>query len=473
MNIAKYTATTLGVTVALAATPVFAQTYYPNYYGTAETASCTILTSNLSFSSRGEEVKTLQRFLVAQNYPGGGTWMITGYYGQATTQAVRNFQMQSGLSITGSVNAATRSAIQINSCGGTYGYQYDYTYNTYPYTTHPSTYTYSYPYSTTPYYYTGCQYYNYHNCQPQSDNVFITYLTPNSGAVGTDVTVYGYGFGAEGNTVHFGNGIIANLRSLDGRALSFKVPNQIAGYGVQPIQLTTYNVYVTNRDGQNSNTKQFTVTALAHTGLKPTVTSISGPNSMNTGTQGTWTITVNAPSNSYVTMNASWGDENFYNYTAQQSTQSLYVSGSQTFTFTHTYNYTGTYNPTFTVSNTAGSNVSSASVHVTGSGTPGSGQTALNSLSPTQGQKGTLIVLTGSGFSATDNTVRFGIGGSRNIPSVGGTVIYYTVPHYVSVCDLIVGPCASPVTQITNGTYPVYVTNSSGTTQTHNFSVVQ
>jgi peptidoglycan hydrolase-like protein with peptidoglycan-binding domain len=469
MNITKYTAITLGVIVALAATPVFAQTYYPNYYGTTATASCTILTSNLSLGSRGEEVKTLQRFLVAQNYPGGGSWMITGYYGQATTQAVRNFQMQSGLSITGSVDAATRSAIQINSCGGTYGYQYDYTYNTYPYT-YPSTYT--DPYSTTSYY-TGCQYYSYYNCKPQSDNVSITYLTPNTGAVGTNVTVYGYGFSAEGNTVHFGNGIIANLRSFDGRSLSFKVPSQLSGYGVQPIQLTTYNVYVTNRDDQNSNMKQFTVTALANVGSKPTVTSISGSNSINTGTQGTWTITVNAPVNSYVTMNVSWGDENFYNYTAQQSAQSLYVSGLQTFTFTHTYNYAGTYNPTFTVSNTAGSNVSSASVQVTGSGTPGSGQTVLNSLSPIQGQKGSLLVLIGSGFSATDNTVHFGIGGSRNIQSVGGTTMYYTVPHYVSPCDLIVGPCASPVTQITNGTYPVYVTNASGTTQTQNFTVVQ
>jgi len=489
MNTAKYVALVLGVVVALAAAPVFAQTYYPNYYGTASAGSCIVLTKNLSISSRDSEVSTLQNFLVAQNYPGGGSWMITGYFGKATAQAVRNFQQQTGLPVTGSVDSATRTAIQSRSCGGTYGNQYDYTYNTYPSNTYPydysyNTYQYNYPYtypysypsysSTVPTNYPVCDGGgNYYNCQPQSSTVYINYLNPNSGAVGSTVTVYGYGFSSEGNTVHFGNGIITDLRSYDGRLLSFTVPTQLSGYGTQSTQLTTYNVYVSDQQGRNSNVTQYTVTSLANVSIRPTLTSVSGPNTLTAGTQGTWTVSVNAPANSYVTVNVSWGDENIYNYTAQQTSQQLYVYGSQTFTFTHTYYNSGTYAPMFTASNTAGSNASSASVQVVASGST-SGQAYLNSLSPVQGQKGTLVVLNGSGFTATDNVVHFGIGGLRNVNSTNGTTIYYTIPQYVSPCDFVVGSgCMAPAIQVTSGTYPIYVTNANGTTQTLNFAVVQ
>jgi peptidoglycan hydrolase-like protein with peptidoglycan-binding domain len=60
-----------------------AQTYYSGSCGTTYTRDLTV-------GSRGSDVTSLQSFLVAQNYPGGGSWMITGYYGQATAAAVRN-----------------------------------------------------------------------------------------------------------------------------------------------------------------------------------------------------------------------------------------------------------------------------------------------------------------------------------------------------------------------------------------------
>ncbi|MBI4068081.1 peptidoglycan-binding protein [Candidatus Kaiserbacteria bacterium] len=343
--------------VLLTAVPAFAQVYYPNY---ASSATCTMLTRDLSVGLRNSEVLTLQRFLVAQNYPGGGNWMLTGYFGRATEQAVRNFQQQVGIYMTGIVDVATRSAIQNASCGGYTYPNYNYNYNnTYPYT--------NYTYPTYPNY-SGCQYYN---CQSQSDALSITYVTPNSGAVGSVVTVYGYGFSTEGNAVHLGNGIIANLSSFDGRSLSFTVPAQLSGYGTQMTQLMTYNLYVTNQLGQNSNVTQFIVTSL------------------------------------------------------------------------------------------------------TGSGTS-QGLVTLNTLSPGQGQKGTQIQLIGSGFSANDNSVHFGIGGLRNVSSVNGTTIYYTIPQYVSTCDLIVGSgCAAPATKVVAGSYAVYVTNGNGSTQALNFTVIQ
>jgi len=137
-----------------------AQTYYSNYtpsYSYAPYNSygsgCVSLTSNLSYGSQGGEVSQLQQFLVNQGYPGGGSWMVTGYFGDATIQAVRYFQQMVGVPVTGYVDAATRSAIQNRSClsgqSGGYGSPYSYgygSYNYYPYSYTPS---YSYPsYST-------------------------------------------------------------------------------------------------------------------------------------------------------------------------------------------------------------------------------------------------------------------------------------------------------------------------------------
>src|SRR3989344_5871162 len=99
--------------------PAYNTQTYPSTYvanplsiGTISTftnsfANCTILTSNLSYGMRNPQVRELQRFLVSLNFPGGGSWMITGYFGPATRQAVRNFQQQSGLAVSGYVDAST------------------------------------------------------------------------------------------------------------------------------------------------------------------------------------------------------------------------------------------------------------------------------------------------------------------------------------------------------------------------------
>ena len=115
----------------LFASSAFAQSY---------TGSCITLTQDLTVGARSSDVLPLQNFLVNQNYPGGGSWMLTGYVGQATAQALRNFQSQQGLQTTGALDVATRSAISRVSCGGNYSSSYgaNNTYNdayAYPYTT--------------------------------------------------------------------------------------------------------------------------------------------------------------------------------------------------------------------------------------------------------------------------------------------------------------------------------------------------
>ena len=86
---------------------------------------------------------------------------------------------------------------------------------------------------------------------------------------------------------------------------------------------------------------------------------------------------------------------------------------------------------------------------------------------------GRKIVLQGTNFSATDNTVRFGIGGTQHVPSQNGTTIYYTVPSYVSPCDVAPagGLCAQNIQQVMPGSIQISVSNSNGATSPLYFTV--
>lgn len=546
---------------------------------------CINLTSDLSIGLRGAQVTNLQNFLVAQNYPGGGSWMVTGYFGQATAAAVRVFQQNHGLAATGRVDSATRSAINNASCGylsasavvtNPFSYNYNYT-NTYPYN-YNNTYSYNFPYTypyggtlsitsmsrntgvpgdsvtlygvgfdpvnntvyfgtqavsgipsangasltfTVPTYYGyaanqsvqlyvsnsrgtsnsmsftlypyGTSYYPYNqypynqntcgtypysygscgcgifgtNC-PNTGVPTISFLNPNSGAVGTLVTVFGSGFSTTGNSAHFGNGLMANLNSPDGRSVSFTVPSQLTGFGTQPVVVGTYNVSVTNASGVTSNALLFTVTSTA-SGIAPSITNVNGPTTLALGVQGTWTLQVNNPGGSYLTVSVNWGDSSIYGYAASVP-QTVYTQGQTTLTFTHTYYAGGTYTPTLTASNSSGQQ-NSASASVLVSGMSGVGTITLSYLAPTFGHVGTQVVLSGTGFSTYDNTVRFGVGGTQHLPSINGTTIYYTIPAFVSPCDLISYGCGAPATQVMPGSYPIYITNSNGTSNTLSFQV--
>ena len=157
---------TAGVaTVLLFAGQAAAQTYHPTYQQSS--ATCVNITRDLFVGSRGTDVSSLQTFLVAQNYPGSGSWMVTGYFGEATKAAVRNFQSSRGISMTGVVDAATRAALA--NCSGQYGYPYQ-SYDPYSYFTQPFPNTY------------------YNNPNPYY-GVQLTYLSPTTATPGSQVTV--------------------------------------------------------------------------------------------------------------------------------------------------------------------------------------------------------------------------------------------------------------------------------------------
>jgi peptidoglycan hydrolase-like protein with peptidoglycan-binding domain len=299
----------------------------------------------------------------------------------------------------------------------------------------------------------------------------VTSLSPDNGAVGSSVTVYGTGFSTTGNTVHFGSGIITNIGSNDGRAISFIVPSQLIGYSGQSVGLGVYPVSVSNSSGYTSNVLTYTVTALGGSNV-PSIGTVSGPNTLSTGVAGTWSLAVNAGNSTYTSVSVRWGDEGTYGY-ATVAPQTTYITGTQTFTFSHTYVTSGTYTVTFTVTNLNGkSATASATVVVSGTG---SGQVTLSSVTPNSGRVGTQVILQGNGFTTYDNTVHFGIGGTQHLISQNGTQIYFTIPAYLSPCDVATPStyCAQYAQQVTPGTYQMYVTNSLGQTNQTTFTVTQ
>ena len=553
----------LVVVAIFSASTASAQTYMSGQYGTnyyygspnqlpypsmqPYQGACIKTYSNLSFGLRGSEVRQLQTFLVSRNYPGGGNWMITGYFGRATEGAVKVFQQQQGLQITGWVDANTRAAIQRAGCGPSgQGYNYPTPYpNPIPCPLYQNNYN-------TPYAqgYGGTQYNNYNNWYNNSSynypcptyGVQITSLSTYTGAPGTSVTVYGTGFDAVNNNVYFDGFTLPNIPSYNGTSITFTIPTLAANNN-------SVQVYVVNVRG-TSNSMSFTVSnngcstypynndnccyntgyysgynnnnccysgqyqygssgnynnnccqntyGMAYQynynccnnyntgynnnnccgysggynyncGQAPTISSVNGPTSLSVGAQGTWTLTIHNPSNSYVTTSVNWGDTG-YGYVNAAAPQSTYVQGTQTLSFTHTYNTAGTYTITFTVTNSSGQSNTSSQTIIVGGGY--STTVTLSSVVPSSSARGTVVTLNGSGFTANDNVVHFGIGGLRYVPSTNsGTQIMYTIPYFVSTCDLIGTGCAGPTQQVVNGPYQIYVTNGYGTSQSLTITV--
>lgn len=240
-----------------------------------------------------------------------------------------------------------------------------------------------------------------------------------------------------------------------------------------------YNLYPIT-GGVGPLTRQQILTVCADTSGYPNqngyvqITGVQGPNTLAVNQQGTWTVTTNSPSNSYVNVSVQWGDQNTYPYA--YSNQTSYVNNQNT--FTHSYSYPGTYTAIFTATDNNGhSNSASATVVVGGSGNNCGynycGAPTITSISQTQGPVGTQITITGTGFTSS-NVVHFGVGGSMSVPSYNnGTTIYYTIPSSVSACDVIqtFAVCTMMVQQVTAGSYPIYVSNANGQTSTVYFTV--
>lgn len=326
----RYVLISAMVGVLFSGSAVYAQVY--------SNPACVTANRDLSVGSRGADVSSLQQFLVAQNYPGGGSWMVTGYFGAATRVALMNFQTTRGLFASGFLDAQTRAAIA-RSCSPSFSYAPTNSYAPFV-----------------------------------QGAVSLSFLSVSTGQVGTTVTAYGSGFDPLYNSVYLGSSQIANNVPSNGTSLSFTIPASITPActalgcysGSQYIAPGTYQVYVSSARGV-SGRLPFTVTG----GL-------------------------------FGCAYGTFGCGSFGNY-----------------------------------------------------GNFGLFAPSISSITPTAGAVGTNVTVFGSGFSARNNSVRFGSGVISGLYSLDGSSLSFTVPSTLT---------GFGSQTLVPGTYSVSVTNEFGAT---------
>ena len=199
----------------------------------------------------------------------------------------------------------------------------------------------------------------------------------------------------------------------------------------------------------------------------PSISSISGPVSLNVNQQGSWTVIASSANitGANLTYSVDWGDYPSYYYGATAPS-----SFQQSATFTHIYAQAGTYRPKFKVTNTLGQ-TAETTITVVVSYQNNYTYPSISSISPVSGPVNTSVTIYGSGFSSNGNSVKFGSGYINNIYS-NGSQITFAVPEGMSPCPPQAQVCSMSFIQVVPGSYPVSVLNTNGSTSNSlNFTV--
>ena len=99
---------------------------------------------------------------------------------------------------------------------------------------------------------------------------------------------------------------------------------------------------------------------------------------------------------------------------------------------------------------------------------------SISQVTPVGGHVGGEVTITGSGFSPTGNTVKFGPGYLRNLTSEDGATLRFVVPDGLDLCAPDApGPCPGSYPQLTPGKYAVAVMTPGGTSNSVTFTVTR
>lgn len=82
----------------------------------------------------------------------------------------------------------------------------------------------------------------------------------------------------------------------------------------------------------------------------------------------------------------------------------------------------------------------------------------MTKITPASGPVGTQVTITGSGFAARGNTVKFGTGYVKNLDSADGTTLRFTIPEGLDLCEPnSLRPCPGAYPAVGPGDYAVTV----------------
>ncbi len=104
--------------------------------------------------------------------------------------------------------------------------------------------------------------------------------------------------------------------------------------------------------------------------------------------------------------------------------------------------------------------------------TPTGPAPVLTKVSPTSAAIGDTITITGTGFTATGNTVKLGSGYTAALNSSTTTTLTFTVPSALGVCAPTAQACVALALTVSPGATTLAVLNSNGTSNELAFTVV-
>ena len=280
---------------------------------------------------------------------------------------------------------------------------------------------------------------------PKAAAPVVTSINPVSGFAGSYATVYGLGFTSDSNSVYMTKdgiklNVVSNILSTNGDRIAIRIPTSF-NPGI-------YTVSVENNNGASNNTVLFEVRA-------PVVDPIAYVSVSSLYSPEVWEM----------------GSEHTINWTSlavNNVNVKLYQNGVEFQTLaTNITNY-GTYTITVPNTVTVGNHYA---IRVIDSLTGTYGQTVsyfmlpspiapvIQSIDPIAGSVGTIVTVTGTGFTTdTANTISFGTGSSffsEYKISTDGRTLSYIIPSVLP------------------GTYLIYVGNRNGQSQAMYFRVTQ
>jgi len=324
----------------------------------------------------------------------------------------------------------------------------------------------------------------------------INYLSPNSGPIGSMVTIVGSGFLSE-DKLSFGNSSLGSqtgtVSSADGKTIIFTIPSEIVPTGSgcvppmycvspapRPVVPGSYDIYVTNANG-TSNALSFIVASVSGGSI-----NIISPAGGEQWAVGSAQIVKWTPPSSVTNVNITLSPYIACLY----SNPSCMIAEINPYPVAANVPNTGNFNWTVAAAASDGRAIPSGQyiLNIVSAGGSLSGRSAapfnivasasvpvISSLNPSSGAVGTQVTIFGSNFTATGNSARFmdyaPVGG--NLSSTDGKTLQFTVPSLLYPNCASGMACPQYVLSVTPGNYQITVTNANGTSNSQTFTVTR